>query len=185
MKNVKEEQSARSACCPPQECECNHEDPCGCGDECKCTCDDAPSADAKYNEMLDRYQRCLAEFDNYRKRTAKELAARYDDGIRAACEKLLPIIDNFDRAMSASEDKETPFYQGISMIARQFGDALTDMGIKEIETNPGDPFDANLHHAVAHGEDENFGTNEVAAVLQKGYVHKERVLRYAMVKVAN
>ena len=119
--------------------ECTCESTCGehceCGGTCEChegqegcTCenpDEAPEVidfpgDAKFNEMQDRYQRCLAEFDNYRKRTAKEMAARYDDGVRAACEKLLPIVDNFERAMASHDNKEEPFYQGITLIARQF-----------------------------------------------------------------
>ncbi|MDR0273046.1 MAG: nucleotide exchange factor GrpE [Clostridiales bacterium] len=149
---------------------------------------DAPqpqSADAKYGEMLDKYQRCLAEFDNYRKRTDKEKAGRYDDGIRAACEKLLPIVDNFERALNACDDKENNFYKGIEMIARQFDNTLEELGVKAIATEPGVDFNAHHHYAVAHTEDENFGENVVAEVLQKGYVHKERVIRPAMVKVAN
>ncbi|MCL1845838.1 MAG: nucleotide exchange factor GrpE [Defluviitaleaceae bacterium] len=146
---------------------------------------DTPLVDAA--EVLDKYQRCLAEFDNFRKRTTKEMAARYDDGIRAACEKLLPVTDNFERALSAAEniEKENSFYKGIEMIARQFEGAFTDLGIKEIPADPGTPFDANLHYAVAHNADENFGENQIAAVMQKGYTHKERVIRPAMVQVAN
>ena len=144
--------------------------------------------EAKYKEMLDRYQRCLAEFDNYRKRTVKEMSIRYDDGIRSVCEKLLPIVDNFERAMNASENsaaREDNFYQGVALIARQLENTLNNLGISLIETEPGSPFDTNLHYAVAHAEDENFGENQVAEVLQKGYLHKEKVLRHAMVKVVN
>jgi molecular chaperone GrpE len=139
--------------------------------------------DAK--EMLDKYQRCLAEFDNYRKRTAKEMASRYDDGIRATCEKLLPIVDNFERALAAADNKEDSFFKGIEMIARQFDNMLEGLGVKSIEIEPGGEFDTNLHHAVAHTEDENFGENEIVEVLQKGYIHRDRVIRHAMVKVAN
>jgi len=147
--------------------------------------DAPPTHDAKYNEMLDKYQRCLAEFDNYRKRTSKEMAARYDDGIRAACEKLLPIVDNFERALAACDNKEDSFFKGIEMIARQFDNTLDEMGVKPIAIEPGGAFDTNLHYAVAHTEDENFGENAVAEVLQKGYIHRERVIRPAMVKVVN
>ena len=169
-----------------EQCDCA----CECGGDCECHDHDEPCAcepnpDAKLAEMQDRYHRCLAEFDNYRKRTAKEMASRYNDGIRATCEKLLPIIDNFERAMASSDNKEDTFYQGIALIARQFDGVLTELGIEQISTQPGDPFDANLHHAVAHVEDENLGQNEVSDILQKGYIHKERVIRYAMVKVAN
>jgi len=139
----------------------------------------------KYDETLDRYQRTLAEFDNYRKRTTKEMAARYDDGVRAACLKLLPIIDNFDRAMDVCENKEDKFYEGIALIARQFAGAIAEMGVEEIYIEPGAPFDTNLHYAVAHIEDEKLGQNVVAETLQKGYTHKEKVLRHTMVKVAN
>jgi molecular chaperone GrpE len=147
---------------------------------------DAPqSADAKLLEMQDRYQRCLAEFDNYRKRTAKEMAARYDDGVRAACEKLLSIVDNFERALHSHENKDDPFFKGIEMIARQFDATLNELGVKEIQIDNTTAFDANFHYAVAHVEDENFGENSVAEILQKGYLHKEKIIRPAMVKVAN
>ena len=141
--------------------------------------------EAQYKETLDRYTRTLAEFDNFRKRSIKEKAAQYDDGLRAAAEKLLPLVDNFDRAMASVENTEDTFYQGIAMIARQFSQTLTDLGITEIPAEPGTDFDPNLHNAVAHGEDESFGANQIAAVLQKGYMHKEKVLRHSMVKVAN
>jgi len=143
------------------------------------------TSDTRYNEMLDKYQRSLAEFDNYRKRTIKEMSARYDDGIRAACEKLIPMVDNFERALAACEDKENGFFQGVEMIARQFGAVLNEMGVQEIELEPGDSFDPNFHNAVAHVEDDNFGPSQVAEVLQKGYTHRDKVLRYSMVKVAN
>jgi len=146
------------------------------------------SPESKYNEMLDKYQRSLAEFDNYRKRTIKEMSARYDDGIRHACEKLLPMADNFERALNAHENlsqKNDSFYQGVAMIARQLEAVFTELGAEPIELEPGDGFDPNFHNAVAHVTDENFGPNQVAGVLQKGYIHKDKVLRYSMVKVAN
>ena len=154
-------------------------------DEPECEILDAAAPDSKYNEMLDKYQRSVAEFDNYRKRTVKEMAARYDDGIRHVSEKLLPMVDNFERALNTSEDTENSFYQGVAMIARQFAATLQDIGVQPIELEPGDKFDPNFHNAVAHVEDEKFGQNEVAEVLQKGYIHKDKVLRYSMVKVAN
>jgi len=144
-----------------------------------------PDYEAQFNQAQDRYQRTLAEFDNFRKRTAKEISARYEDGLRAAAEKLLPIVDNFERAMNASENKEDNFYQGIAMISRQLDAALTDIGLAPITEEPGTAFDHNLHHAVAHIEDEAFGQNVIAEVLQKGYKHRDRVIRPSMVKVAN
>jgi len=145
---------------------------------------DAPPNE-KYDEMVDKYRRCLAEFDNYRKRTVKEMSSRYDDGIRAVCEKLLPIVDNFDRALSSCDNKDDNFFKGIEMIARQFDSMLEELGVKSIVTEQGGTFDANLHYAVAHTKDENFGENQIAEILQKGYIHKERILRPVMVKVAN
>ena len=139
----------------------------------------------KYNEAQDRYQRTLAEFDNFRKRTSKEMAARYNDGVRAACERLLPIIDNFDRAISTVENKEDKFFQGIELIARQFEGVLSGLGIEEIPVEIGSAFDTDFHNAVAHIEDESLGDSVVADVLQKGFKLGDKVLRHAMVKVAN
>jgi len=149
--------------------------------------DAPPSLDfeTQYKETLDRYQRTLAEFDNFRKRTAKEMAARYDDGVRSACEKLLPIIDNFERALSAHGDKEDTFYQGITLIARQFDNTLSELGIEPMNLEIGMAFDPNLHNAVAHIEDENLGQNVIADILQKGYMQRDKVLRHSMVRVAN
>jgi len=138
-----------------------------------------------YAQAQDRYQRNLAEFDNFRKRTTKEMATRYEDGTRAAIEKLLPIVDNFERAMSASENKEDNFYQGIAMIARQLDTVLEGLGVMPIAEGVGSDFDHNIHHAVAHIEDESHGQNVVVEVLQRGYTHREKVLRPSMVKVAN
>jgi len=153
-------------------------------DQQECEVLDAPPPQDKESEMEDRYKRTLAEFDNYRKRTIKEMSARYDDGVRAACEKLLPMVDNFHRALHAHENKDS-FYQGVAMIARQFDGILSDLGVEPIALEPGDKFDPNFHNAVAHVEDENFGQNEVVEELQKGYIHRDKVLRYSMVKVAN
>jgi len=148
---------------------------------------DAPTQDfeIKYTEMLDRYQRALAEFDNYRKRTAKELSMRHDDGLRTASEKLLPMIDNFERALNSHENKEDTFYQGVSMIKRQLEGILNDLGVLVMDLEIGTPFNPNFHNAVAHIEDENLGQSVVAEILQKGYMHRDKVLRHSMVKVAN
>ena len=140
---------------------------------------------ALYNQAQDRYTRAMAEFDNFRKRTTKEMAGRYDDGIRAAAEKLLPIVDNFERALSASENKDDNFYQGIALISRQLDNMLSDIGVEPITDGAGSNFDHNIHHAVAHIEDETFGQNVIADVLQRGYLHRDKVLRPSMVKVAN
>ena len=147
--------------------------------------DAAEEENQELKEMADRYQRSLAEFDNYRKRTTKEMSARFDEGIAYAVEKLIPMVDNFERALSAQEDKEDGFYKGVVMITRQFESILADLGVQPIIVNVGDQFNTDFHNAVAHVEDENFGQNEVAQVLQTGYMHKDKVLRYSMVQVAN
>ena len=137
-----------------------------------------------YGELLDRYQRSLAEFDNFRKRTLKEKAGAYDNGVQDTVEKLLPALDNFERALSASEENDDNFYQGIVMIARQLETYLADIGV-EIIKSVGESFDHNLHFAVAHVEDAEYGENEIIEELQKGYIYKGRVVRPSMVRVAN
>lgn len=137
-----------------------------------------------YDELFDRYQRTLAEYDNFRKRTLKEKAASYDNGVQDAVDKLLPTLDNFGRALAASEDKEDTFYQGIAMIAKQLETYLSDLGVEAIEST-GTDFDHNVHYAVAHIEDESHGQNEIIEELQKGYTYKGKVIRPSMVRVAN
>lgn len=148
--------------------------------------DEKAELEKKANDYLDRYQRTLAEFDNFRKRTMKEKASMYDDGVRDSVLKLIPVVDNFERAVSAvsEEEKESGLYKGIEMVLKQFTEILTSLGVQEIEAE-GKTFDPNLHNAVMHIEDENFGENEVAAVLQKGYICKDKVIRPSMVQVAN
>lgn len=140
----------------------------------------------EYDELKDRLQRTMAEFDNFRKRTIKEKAVLYDDGIRSAVEQILPVIDNFERALSAAQkdDNSNSFLQGMEMIYRQFKDILTSMGVEEIKA-VGETFNPNLHNAVTHIEDEAFGENEIVEEFQKGYIFKDKVIRYSMVKVAN
>jgi molecular chaperone GrpE len=144
----------------------------------------ATDYEKQYHDMLNRYQRTLAEFDNFRKRTIKEKASLYDDGLRSVVEKLLPVVDNFERALKTTESGDDPFYQGMAMIARQLDTMLADMGVSVIPA-VGEGFDHNVHFAVAHVEDEGFGANEVIEEMQKGYKHKDRVIRPSMVKVAN
>ena len=163
--------------CP--NCNCNQEDESSTPEVL-----DAPEKDHA-SEFKDKYLRAVAEFDNYRKRTTKEMAARYDDGMRGTCEKLLPLVDNLERALDAQEDKEDSFYKGVAMIARQLEGILLELGVEPIALAPGDGFDPDYHNAVAHGEDENFGPSQVSDILQKGYMHKDKVLRYSMVKVVN
>lgn len=141
----------------------------------------------KLAEVQDRFQRTLAEFDNFRKRTMKEKASMYDDGVRDTIEKLLPLFDNLERAISSVEgkvDDEDPLLKGVKMTDKQLKEILASMGVEEIKAF-GEKFDPNLHAAVAHVDDENYGENEVIIDMLKGYKYKDKVIRHSMVKVAN
>lgn len=137
-------------------------------------------------EAQDRYKRLLAEFENARAREAKEATKMYDIGAKEVLEALLPVVDNFERALDSipEEDKERGFEQGVDKIYRQLMTSLETIGVKQMNA-VGEQFDPNLHNAVMHVEDENLGDNVVAEEMQKGYLYKESVLRYSMVKVAN
>lgn len=140
----------------------------------------------KENAILkDKAIRAVAEFDNFRKRTAKEKMTIYSDGVKDTVEKLLPIIDNFDRAMSATgvDDKDN-FYIGMDMIYKQFKALLDDLGVKELG-QIGDEFDPTYHFAVAKEDNEELGENVISEILQKGYILNDKVIRPTMVKVAN
>jgi molecular chaperone GrpE len=150
-----------------------------------CGEDEENGTKPEINLEQDRYMRAMAEFDNYRKRTAKELAIRYDDGVRAVCGKLLPIIDNFERALGAADNCDDKFFQGIELIARQFNDLLRELGVEEIPAERGMPFDPNFHNAVAHVEDETLKNGVIADVLQKGYKFQEKIIRHVLVRAAN
>ena len=142
--------------------------------------------DEKIDELNDKLKRSMAEFDNYRKRTDKEKSAMYEIGAKDVIEKILPIVDNFERGLnSIPEDaKGSAFADGREKIYKQFVKTLDDMGVKPIEA-VGKPFDPNFHNAVMHVEDENLGENVVAVELQKGYTYKDSIVRHSMVQVAN
>ncbi len=137
-------------------------------------------------EANDKYKRLLAEFENARNRNEKESKRMYDIGAKEVLEKLLPVVDNFERALAAipEEDKDRAFEQGVDKIYKQFIVALEDVGVKPMNAE-GTEFDPNFHNAVLHVEDEELGDNVVAEELQKGYMYKDEVLRHSMVKVAN
>lgn len=134
-------------------------------------------------ELTDRLQRSMAEFDNFRKRTEKEKASMYVIGAREVIEKILPVVDNFERGL-ASAREDDPFAEGIQMVYKQLMTALSDMGVETIDA-VGKEFDPNLHNAVMHVEDPEAGENVIVEELQKGYLYKEFVVRHSMVKVAN
>lgn len=142
--------------------------------------------DEKIEELTDQIKRQMAEFDNFRKRTEKEKASMYEIGARDVIEKILPIVDNFERGLAAipEDSKETPFAEGMEKIYRQFMKTLEEMGVTPIEA-VGKEFDPNFHNAVMHIEDENLGENIVAQELQKGYMYRDSVVRHSMVQVAN
>lgn len=143
-------------------------------------------ADGKLKEAVEKYQRLFAEFDNFRKRTDKEKAARYDMGAKDVVEKILPVLDNFELALkNVPDDKEaSAFAEGMEMIHKQFVKVLEDLGVTPIEA-VGKEFDPNFHNAVMHVDDEEAGDNIVVEEFQKGYMYKDHVVRYSMVKVAN
>ena len=128
----------------------------------------------------------MAEFDNFRKRTEKEKSQMYEVGAKDIIEKILPVVDNFERGLDAvpEEKKEDPFIQGMEKVYKQFLTVLESVEVKPIEAL-GNQFDPNFHNAVMHVEDENFGENEVAEEFQKGYMYRDSVVRHSMVKVAN
>lgn len=141
-------------------------------------------AEQKLNECVDKYQRVVAEYYNYRERTSKEKAAMYGDGVKDTVEKILPVIDNLERAVAAQKNKEDSFYKGVEMTLKQFKEILNAMGVEEIPA-VGEKFDPNLHSAVSHIEDENFGENEISIEMMRGYKLKDKVIRHSMVQVAN
>ena len=142
--------------------------------------------DEKIEELTDKLTRQMAEFDNFRKRTEKEKSQMYEIGAKDIIEKILPVVDNFERGLDAvkEEEKENPFVQGMEKVYKHLLTTLEGIEVKPIEA-VGQPFDPNFHNAVMHVEDENFGENIVAEEFQKGYTYRDSVVRHSMVKVAN
>ena len=142
--------------------------------------------DEKIEELTDKLTRQMAEFDNFRKRTEKEKSQMYEVGAKDIIEKILPVVDNFERGLDAvkEEDKEDPFVQGMEKVYKHLLTTLEGIDVKPIEA-VGQQFDPNFHTAVMHVEDENFGENVVAEEFQKGYTYRDSVVRHSMVKVAN
>ena len=138
------------------------------------------------DELQDKLKRQMAEFVNFRNRTEKEMAARYEVGARDVVEKILPVVDNFERGLGtvSEEDKNSPFVEGMDKIFKQFLKVLEDMDVKPIEA-VGKEFDPNLHNAVMHVEDDSVSENVVVEEFQKGYTYRDSVVRHSMVKVAN
>ena len=142
--------------------------------------------DEKIEELTDRLTRQMAEFDNFRKRTEKEKTQMYEVGAKSVVEKILPVVDNFERGLAAvpEEQKEDPFVQGMEKIYKQMMTTFEELGVKPIEA-VGKEFDPDFHNAVMHVEDEELGENIVAEEFLKGYMYRDSVVRHSMVKVAN
>ena len=142
--------------------------------------------DEKIDELTDRLTRQMAEFDNFRKRTEKEKSQMYEIGAKDIIEKILPVVDNFERGLSSvtEEEKATPFAEGMEKIYKQLMTTLEGIGVKPIES-VGQEFNPDFHNAVMHVEDEELGENIIAEEFQKGYTYRDSVVRHSMVKVAN
>lgn len=142
--------------------------------------------DEKIDELTDRLMRNMAEFENFRKRTEKEKSQMFEIGAKDIIERILPVIDNFERGLAAVtiEEKESAFVQGIEKIYKQLVTTLEAAGVKQIEA-VGKEFDPDFHNAVMHSEDEEYGENIVSEEFQKGYMYRETVVRHSMVKVVN
>ena len=142
--------------------------------------------DEKIEELTDKLTRQMAEFDNFRKRTEKEKSQMYEVGAKDIIEKILPVVDNFERGLAAvaEEDKEHPFMQGMDKVYKQLMTTLDEIGVKPIEA-VGQEFNPDFHNAVMHVEDEEAGENIIVEEFQKGYLYRDTVVRHSMVKVAN
>ena len=142
--------------------------------------------DLKIEELEDKVKRQLAEFENFRNRTEKEKSRMYEFGARDVIEKMLPVVDNFERGLAAipEEEKGGPVASGMEMIYKQMMTTLEGLGVTPIDAL-NKPFDPNFHNAVMHVEDEEIEESTVVEEFQKGYIYKDHVIRYSMVKVAN
>lgn len=141
--------------------------------------------EAKIAELEDRVKRQMAEFENFRKRTEKEKSVMYEMGAKGVVEKILPVVDNFERGLAAipEADQNSPFAEGMNMIYKQLMTELDKLGVKPIEA-VGCEFDPNIHNAVMQVESDEFEEGIVAQELQKGYMYRESVVRHSMVAVA-
>lgn len=142
--------------------------------------------DAQIEELTDKYKRVMAEFENFRKRTEKEMIQKQDFGAKLVIEKMLPIIDSFERGLAtlSEEEKKEPFADGMDKVYKQLAKAMDELGVAPIEA-VGREFDPAYHNAVMQGEDENFGENIISEEFQKGYMYHDTVVRHSMVKVVN
>lgn len=170
-------------------------------DECKCESEQSDNSCLKEveeikaqleekskqcEEYFDKLQRTAAEFDNFKKRTAKEKEALYSDATSDVVSAFLSVVDNLERALEAANNEAdvNSLKEGVELVCRQFKDVLQKLNVQVIEA-VGNEFDPNLHNAVSHVDDDQYGNNIVVEEFQKGYIYKDKVIRYSMVKVAN
>ena len=148
--------------------------------------DAKPATDweAKYNDLNDRYLRMAAEYDNFRKRSQREREQAYTDAVSRAVTALLPTYDNLERALKA-ETADTEYKKGVELTMTQLTESLKGINVTVIDAAAGTAFDPNFHNAVMHVEDENLGENVIAETVQQGFQIGDKVIRHAMVKVAN
>ena len=144
----------------------------------------AELAAKQLESVKDQFVRLTAEYDNYRKRTTKEKDALYQDAKADTIKAFLAVYDNLERAVAAPGDEESPHKKGLEMIFHQYQDILKNLGVTEIEAQ-GQPFDPEKHNAVMHIEDETYGESVVAQVFQAGFMLGDKVIRHAIVQVAN
>lgn len=142
--------------------------------------------DQQIEELNDKYQRLFAEFQNFRNRSEKEKSSMFEVGAKSIIEKILPVVDNFERGLAAlsEEDLSSPVGEGMNLIYKQMATALEDMGVTVIEAE-GKEFDPELHNAVMHEDNDELGENIISQEFQKGYKYRDSVIRHSMVKVAN
>lgn len=178
-KKDKEKKEAPMEAAPVEETEIENQEA---GQEA-CEAPEVNPWEEKYNAERDAHLRVAAEFDNFRKRTVKEKEASYGNGKADAVAKMLPIYDNLERALNQPTE-DAAYKKGVEMTLNELVKILNSLGV-EIFGQPGDAFDPNLHNAVMHTENEELGENVVAQVFQKGFKLGEKVVRFAMVQVAN
>ena len=155
-------------------------------EETQAATENAEVVEEKEDELAllnDKYLRLVAEYDNYRKRTAKEKEAIYPEAKVSVVSAILPVLDNFERALAQAQGEDA-FVEGIKLILKQFEETLKNIGVEAIPA-VGEKFDPNFHNAVMHIDDDAYGENEVVEEFQKGYKMGDRIVRYSMVKVAN
>jgi molecular chaperone GrpE len=158
-------------------------------EESEASSEEETPSDDKTAELEKRYMALFAEYENFRKRSAKEKEDLYASAVANVTKDWLGVLDNIDRALdagkNADENSVDKIIQGIELIGKQATDVLSKLGVEEIECERGTKFDPNLHEAVMHVDDDDLGEQEIAAVFQKGYIYKDRVVRHAVVQVAN